>query len=176
MFLALVTLTYVCSFADVYSTVIRFAQVEGYTDCWKIEYALFEDHDTPGMNDDTHMGTYSVVVGSDCTSAPGGGLVESEDDEAIVEAAQEKHYDFDSYPNPVNNEVRIEYTQWEGLPMEWSWNLVSEDNVVVRSGKVELSGTSEFTLNTSSIRPGRYALLMISSKGDVEAIQILVVK
>ncbi len=65
LFLALFFLTQNLN-AEVYSHINFKSLVKSCSDCWIINYSLWENHGTPHPGDDTHKGTYNAVIGTDC--------------------------------------------------------------------------------------------------------------
>ncbi|MDQ3016449.1 MAG: hypothetical protein M3R25_07005 [Bacteroidota bacterium] len=52
--------------AEVYSHINFKSSVKGCSDCWLINYSLWENHGTINPGDDTHKGTYNAIIGNDC--------------------------------------------------------------------------------------------------------------
>jgi len=62
----IVSLAYQNSSAKVYSTILKVESIGSFSDCFNVTYALFEDHNTIIPTDDTRIGIFNTVVGSDC--------------------------------------------------------------------------------------------------------------
>jgi|WetSurMetagenome_2_1015567.scaffolds.fasta_scaffold123133_2 hypothetical protein len=62
----IVSFSYQNSSAKVYSTIIKVESIGSFSDCYNVTYALFEDHNNTIPTDDTRIGIFNTVVGSDC--------------------------------------------------------------------------------------------------------------
>ncbi len=60
------SLTHFCSFAKVYSTVIKVESIGSFSDCYNVTYELFEDHNNFNPLDDSPIGSFNAIIGSDC--------------------------------------------------------------------------------------------------------------
>ncbi|MDQ3017502.1 MAG: hypothetical protein M3R25_12375 [Bacteroidota bacterium] len=159
--------------AGVYSRINSKALVSGTSDCYNVNYSLWESQGTTSPADDVLKGSYNAVIGTDCPMQitpvdpfdvkPAFGQIDQENDiEKIV-----------VYPNPTSNDVKITFPKVDLNETKWSWSLISFDNVKYLSG--EHKGSGEFNIHTNTLKPGRYILVLVNDKNEVKYTDITVI-
>jgi len=168
-------LTHAYCFATVYSVINNTESIVGHSDCYKITYSLFDTNGTPSPNDDTYKGTFDCLVGSDC-HAPN----HIEQGDIVTEINRPSsdyvdNYHFSVNPNPVQYSLGLSYSVKDKIERTWSYALTTMQSTKVLSGEMKLENGETYLINTSTLSPGYYFLVLVSDRGEVESIKIMLV-
>lgn len=166
------------AYADVYSRINSTSRINGTSDCYLVNYTLWESQGTTNPNDDVSKGTYNAVIGTDCPTQQE--LLEVPDLMPYYGEIDQENGGFDIisiYPNPSQDEINIKFKiNLEGFKNEtkWTWSLISFDNVKQLSGVQ--TGYTDFAIPVTSLNSGRYLLVLVNENNEFHYQDVTIVR
>lgn len=155
--------------AEVYSKIDKVENLEGYEDCQKVIYTLWDSNGSLDPANHTKIGTYSTTTGSDCTDF----LVINPVSIDPMEGNESLELiEFSIFPNPSINELSVKVGDLEVDTKEYDWTIVDLNFNSIISGK----GNNLSKINISRLQTGNYYMIITDGKRLSASVPFTVVK
>ena len=162
--------------AKVYPTIDRIQPRSGTLDCYIIDYSLWDDHGTLSPADDSNVGSYSAVVGTDCTIYPDEPSLPEylyySNDESIQIG---NSVQISVYPNPVVEELSVKVND-PSIIRKWEWIILTNNNRILLTGVKSKADKEDLKINIEDLPSGSYYIVLISDKFEVSTEIFTIIK